>query len=145
MSDVCWCRNEWWVPGKIVEAREQLQWVWKVLNLSIAFLVCKAAVLTGRGTLGHFCIPHGWGADLSQAPCSRDVLLLDIALDNYLRVLLERQDKGSLGGDDLCELVALSLRNAIIAIDSEDLRQVRHCLSRFLFTPVHWLKYAAFI
>ena len=74
-----------------------------------------------------------------QAPCSRDVLLLDIALDNYLRTLLERQDKGSLGGDDLCELITLSLRNAIIAIDSEDLRQVRHCLSLLLSQPVHSL------
>ena len=64
-----------------------------------------------------------------QAPSSRDVLLLDIALDNYLRTLLERQDKGALGGDDLCELIALSLRNAVIAIDSEDLRQVRRCPS----------------
>ncbi|BDA48979.1 Alpha-glucan water dikinase, chloroplastic [Coccomyxa sp. Obi] len=88
LYDILNNRNEWWVPGKIVEAREQVQWVWK-------------------------------------APCSRDVLLLDIALDNYLRTLLERQDKGSLGGDDLCELIALSLRNAIIAIDSEDLRQCR--------------------
>ena len=57
------------------------------------------------------------------------MLLLDIALDNYLRTLLERQDKGVLGGDDLCELIALSLRNAVIAIDSEDLRQVRRCPS----------------
>lgn len=65
----------------------------------------------------------------AQAPSSRDVLLLDIALDNYLRTLLERTDKGSLGGDDLCELIALSLRNAVIAIDSEDLSQVSRLLT----------------
>lgn len=78
---------------------------------------------------GQYLPKHGiiCGANAVQAPCSRDVLLLDIALDNYLRVCLERQDKSALGGDDLLELIALSLRNAIIAIDSEDLRQVSSC------------------
>jgi hypothetical protein len=30
--------------------------------------------------------------------CSRDVLLLDIALDNYFRLCIERVDKGALSG-----------------------------------------------
>lgn len=57
------------------------------------------------------------------------MLLLDIALDNYFRICLERLDKGSLSGDDLCELIALSLRNSVIAFDSEDLHQVCPLLS----------------
>jgi alpha-glucan,water dikinase len=62
---------------------------------------------------------------MHQAPgASRDLLLLDIALENYFRLCLERTDKGSLSGDDLCELVALSLRSSLVALDSEDLHQV---------------------
>lgn len=47
------CRNEWWVPGKLVEVRKRLSDVWRS--------------------------PGG----------SRDVLLLDIALDNYFRCCYE--------------------------------------------------------
>ena len=49
--------------------------------------------------------------------------LLDIALENYFRLCIERMDKASLSGDDLIELVALVLHNAVIAIDSVDLGQ----------------------
>ena len=33
----CARRNEWWVPGKIVEAREQLQHFWKVHTSEIPY------------------------------------------------------------------------------------------------------------
>ena len=60
-----------------------------------------------------------------QAPgASRDVHLLDIALDGYFRLCIERTDKAALSGDDLCEMTGLVLRNAVIALDSEDLVQV---------------------
>ncbi len=60
-----------------------------------------------------------------QAPgASRDVLLLDIALDNYFRLCVERLDKSSLQGDDLLELVSLVLRNACIASENQELGQV---------------------
>ena len=52
------------------------------------------------------------------------MLLLDIALDNYFRLCIERTDKTALKGDDLTEMIHLVLRNAVIATDSEDLRQV---------------------
>lgn len=52
------------------------------------------------------------------------MLLLDIALDNYFRLCLERTDKAALSGDDLCEATALVLRNTVIAYSSEDFRQV---------------------
>ena len=55
------------------------------------------------------------------------MLLLDIALDNYFRLCIERTDKNSLSGDDLLELVGLVLRNACIAGESQDFGQVR-CL-----------------
>ena len=61
----------------------------------------------------------------AQAPgASRDVLLLDIALDNYFRLCVERMDKSSLQGDDLLELVSLVLRNACIASENQELGQV---------------------
>ena len=57
----------------------------------------------------------------------RDVAMLDIALDNFLRLSVERMDWGSMSGDDLCALAVLLLRNATIggAADSEDLFQCR--------------------
>ncbi|KAK9803518.1 hypothetical protein WJX73_002149 [Symbiochloris irregularis] len=59
-----------------------------------------------------------------EAPgASRDVLLLDIALDNYLRLLVERMEKSSLSGDDLCELTSMVMRNALVTFDSEDFSQ----------------------
>ena len=65
-----------------------------------------------------------------QAPgASRDVLLLDIALDNYFRLCVERLDKSSLQGDDLLELVSLVLRNACIASENQELGQVSSILA----------------
>lgn len=61
---------------------------------------------------------------------SRDVLLLDIALDNYFRLCIERTDKSSMAGDDLVNLTGLVLRNAVIAYESRDLQQV--CIGRLL-------------
>jgi len=55
------------------------------------------------------------------------VLLLDIALDNYFRLCIERTDKSSLSGDDLLEMVGLVLRNACIAGESQDFGQVSCC------------------
>ena len=55
------------------------------------------------------------------------MLLLDIALDNYFRLCIERTDKSSLSGDDLLEMVGLVLRNACIASESQDFGQVSCC------------------
>ena len=63
---------------------------------------------------------------------SRDVLLLDIALDNYFRLCIERVDKTSLSGDDLMEMVGLVLKNAVIAGESEDFGQVSWAGTRLL-------------
>ncbi len=58
---------------------------------------------------------------------SRDVLLLDIALDNYFRLCIERSDKSTMAGDDLVNLTGLVLKNAVIAYESRDLQQVIQC------------------
>lgn len=55
---------------------------------------------------------------------SRDVLLFDIALDQWFRVLLERQDRASLERDALVDLVQLVLDNGSIAGESAELWQV---------------------
>lgn len=60
----------------------------------------------------------------------RDVLLLDIALDNYFRLCIERTDKSSLSGNDLMEMVGMVLSNACIAGESQDFGQV--CLIMLL-------------
>jgi len=95
------------------------------------------------GEFGHSCSPYPlskvqqprslWNCDcdchchnsLLQAPgSSRDLLLLDIALESWLRMLVERQDKRSLSGDDLVELMALVLGNAALAGTSSELELV---------------------
>ena len=59
-----------------------------------------------------------------QGSGSRDVVLLDIALDNWFRTLLERQDRSALDGDALVELIGLALDNAAIAGESQEMAQV---------------------
>lgn len=62
-----------------------------------------------------------------QAPgSSRDLLLLDIALESWLRLLVERQDKRSLSGDDLVELMGLVLGNAALTVRVLTVLQQRH-------------------
>lgn len=85
ISDILANRNEWWVPGKIVEARRRLVGVWM------------------------------------SPGASRDVLLLDIALDSYFRLCVERMDKSALSDDDAVALIGLVLDNAIVAGDNEEL------------------------
>eukprot|EP00775_Hariotina_reticulata_P004810 gene4810-5058_t len=58
------------------------------------------------------------------AGSSRDLLLLDIALESWLRLLVERQDKRSLSGDDLVELMGLVLANAALTGTSHELELV---------------------
>ena len=51
----------------------------------------------------------------SQAPgSSRDLLLLDIALESWLRMLVERQDKRVLSGEPCCN----SVLEALLSVDS---------------------------
>lgn len=59
-------------------------------------------------------MPPPAGSLTSQSVCpaaqnegaSRDLLLLDIALDSYFRLCVERMDKGALQGEPLCALRA---------------------------------------
>ncbi|KAL3153549.1 Phosphoglucan, water dikinase, chloroplastic [Trebouxia sp. C0009 RCD-2024] len=87
LHDLLRNRNEWWVPGKLVELRQRLEAYWRAEG------------------------------------ASRDVLLLDIALDNYFRLCIERTDKSSLSGDDLLDMVGMVLSNACIAGESQDFGQ----------------------
>jgi len=109
-GDLCWTigdilanRNEWWVPGKIVEARHRLAGYWKNTN----------------GT-------------------RRDVLLLDIALDSYFRVLIERIDKNSLGADDLFNLISLVLDNASISSENEYIETSKHVWNKVMNEMERW-------
>lgn len=53
---------------------------------------------------------------MQAAGSSRDLLLLDIALEAWLRLLVERTDRRRLSGDDLVELMALVLGNAALTV-----------------------------
>ncbi|KAF5831865.1 glutathione synthetase ATP-binding domain-like protein [Dunaliella salina] len=86
--DILANRNEWWVPGKIVEVRSRLA--------------------------------HYW-----QAPgATRDLLMLDLALESWFRLLVERTDLGALQGDDHMALISLVLRNTIVGVHDEELSSV---------------------
>ena len=70
---------------------------------------------------------------------SRDVLLLDIALDNYFRLCIERTDKNSLSGDSLMDLVGLVLSTACIAGESEDFGQGGSATLDFVIVMHVWV------
>lgn len=102
IGDLLAHRNEWWVPGKIVEVRRRLEGYWRA----------------------------------DGAP--RDVLMLDIALDSYFRLCVERTDKAALSRDDLITLVGLVLDNAVIASESEELSAAHALWNRLLGAPGRW-------
>lgn len=103
IGDILANRNEWWVPGKIVEARQRLSEYWK-----------------------------------NTDGVSRDVLLLDIALDSYFRVLIERVDKASLPADDVINLISLVLDNASIAEESVYLNNASAFWHRLMDNGDRW-------
>ena len=51
-------------------------------------------------------------------------MLLDIALDGYLRLRVERMEKSSMTGDDLIEVATLVLRNHLVTFPSTEFQQV---------------------
>jgi alpha-glucan,water dikinase len=63
----------------------------------------------------------------------RDLLFLDIALEEFLRTVLERKLSPQISGDDLVELVPLLLEN--ICLSNND-SEARHCLN-------HWKRLKA--
>lgn len=71
---------------------------------------------------------------------NRDVVLLDVALDNYFRLTVERLDKSQLSGDDVVEMVTLVLQNATIAGESEDLNQVCRLWERLRGESGRWTR-----
>jgi alpha-glucan,water dikinase len=74
-----------------------------------------------------------------QAPgSSRDLLLLDIALESWLRMLVERQDKRALSGDDLVELMNLVLGNAALPGTSAELELVAAQWEAVRACPDRW-------
>lgn len=62
-------------------------------------------------------LEHVWKSDWA----SRDVLLLDIALENYFSLSIGRMDKSALSKDDLCELISLVLHNGCIGAESVEM------------------------
>jgi alpha-glucan,water dikinase len=68
----------------------------------------------------------------------RDVLLLDIALDEYLRLCVERADKAAMAPDDLWALAQLVLDNAAIAAESKALVAAGDLWRRAGAAPGRW-------
>ena len=51
-------------------------------------------------------------------------MLLDIALDGYLRLRVDRMEKSSMSGDDLISVVSLVLRSFLCTVPNQDFQQV---------------------
>ncbi|MBU6400708.1 MAG: hypothetical protein KGS61_10340, partial [Verrucomicrobia bacterium] len=74
---------------------------------------------------------------LSRTPRLRDLLYLDLALEQRLRVLVERHLQPHRGGDELVDLIAWVLENAALSFEDPELGAcMRHwerlrCLPRF--------------
>lgn len=99
----------------------------------------------GQSWLRFLLIPPLRARCLQAPGSSRDLLLLDIALESWLRMLVERQDKRNLSGDDLVELMGLVLGNAALAGTSAELElvtaqweAVRACPDRWVVCRKPW-------
>lgn len=77
-------------------------------------------------------------ADNWRSSGNRDVLLLDIALDNYFRTCIERTDRGSLNGDALIDLIGLVLDNAAIGEDVPEIAQCARLWGRVRGADGRW-------
>ena len=102
VGDILAHRNEWWVPGKIADARAQMAPLWR------------------------------------RPGASRDVILLDIALDAHFRTLVEATNKSALSKDDLIELIALTLRNAAVAGEWPELEAASAMWAAVRAAPDRW-------
>ncbi|MEW6379619.1 MAG: PEP/pyruvate-binding domain-containing protein [bacterium] len=54
-----------------------------------------------------------------RSDCPRDPLMIDVALDNIYKASIERIDLRTLSGDDLVNLILLTLRNVQLTYDHE--------------------------
>ncbi len=54
-----------------------------------------------------------------KANCPRDPVMIDVALDNMYKISIERMDLRTLRGDDLVELIFLSLKNIYLSYNHE--------------------------
>lgn len=137
IGDILANRTAWWVPGKIVQARHRLKQYWQVgawlghlpmvgheLQSGCPKLVCTGVLAVLRSGC------HGPHPHAQREGASRDVLLLDIALDSYFRLCVERTDLGSLrwGRGLVCELLRMhtpSLRRMETRMPGTVLRTTR--------------------
>ena len=102
VGDIAAHRHEWWVPGKIADARAAMAPLWR------------------------------------RPGASRDVILLDIALDSHFRQLIEATNKSALSKDDLIELIALTLRNAAVAGEWPELEAASAMWAAVRAAPDRW-------
>jgi alpha-glucan,water dikinase len=79
-------------------------------------------------------------ADAWRGSGSRDVLLLDIALDNYFRTCIERTDRSSLNGDSLIDLIGLVLDNSAIGEEAPEIAQCARLWGRVKNSDGRWSK-----
>jgi len=95
-------REEWWVAGKALECRQQLENYWR----------------------------NGYGG--------RDVMLLDCALEKFVRLRAEQSDLAAMSGDELCGFAEMLLKNGCIAAESEDLGLALAGLQRMMAQENKW-------
>ncbi len=65
----------------------------------------------------------------------RDLLFLDLSLEDFFRVVVERNLHTDLGGDQLVELIAMALENLCLSNDNEELVYCLHHWQRLREMP----------
>ncbi|QDZ22760.1 pyruvate phosphate dikinase [Chloropicon primus] len=70
--------------------------------------------------------------------CPRDVLLLDICLESFLRTKIEQIDLYSLSDDDVISVAELALRSGTISTDDPGLVNALHLWQRMMSEESRW-------
>ena len=70
--------------------------------------------------------------------CPRDVLLLDLSLESFLRTKIEQTDLWSLSDDDVCSVAELVIRSGCISAEDPGLANALRLWHRVMAEEVRW-------
>ena len=70
--------------------------------------------------------------------CPRDVLLLDLCLESFLRTKIEQIDLGALSDDDAVAVAELALRSGVLSVDDPGLANALHLWQRVMAEGGRW-------
>ena len=70
--------------------------------------------------------------------CPRDVLLLDLCLESFLRTKIEQMDLDALSDDDAVAVAELALRSGVLSVDDPGLANALHLWQRVMAEGDRW-------